>query len=143
MFRFHISWNRTVKIALAKHIIVFEPPQQVLMLEATRERDGDSVRILHASGREEEGNFRLIAKSSLSSDPDQAADEAEAVAVTIPSEFFSSLPILAELDVWDPPAQYRTVPETAKGKFDFHRGEQYSVVVLASGALAEIKVVAQ
>lgn len=133
-----------MKITLASHVITFEPPQQLLMVEATRERGGESVRILHSSGHEQEkGNFRLVARSSLPSPLDEATDEVEAVALALPSELFSSLPLLAELDVWDPPPQYRTLPQAAKGEFDFRCGEQYSVIVLASGALAEVKVVAE
>lgn len=133
-----------MKITLASHVITFEPAQRVLMLEATRERGGESVRILHASGHEEEeGNFRLVARSPLPSVPGETAEEAEAVALPVPSAFFAGLPLLTELDVWNPPAQYRTLPEAAKGGFCFHRGERYSVVVLASGTLADVKVVAE
>lgn len=133
-----------MKITLVSHVITFEPPQRVLMLEATRERGGESVRILHASGKEEEeGNFRLVARSPLPSLPGEAAEEAEVVAMPVPFEFFAGLPLLAELDVWDPPTQYRTLPEAAKGGFGFLRGEQYSVVVLTSGTLVEVKVVAE
>jgi hypothetical protein len=132
-----------VKITLASHVVTFEPPQRLLMLEATRENGGERVRILHASGHEEEeGNFRLVGRSQLApSLPDEAAGEAEAVA--LPSELFTGLPLLAELDIWDPPAQYRTLPEAAKGRFDFHRGERYAVVILTGETLADVKVVAQ
>ena len=144
MFRLRFSWDRTVKITLANHVITFEPPQQLLMLEATREGNGDSVRILHASGQEEEeGSFKLVARSPVPSRPDEAAGEAEPVAMPVPAQFFAALPLLAEVDVWDPPTQYRTLPEAAKGRFDFHRGERYSVVVLASGTLADVKVIAE
>ena len=133
-----------MKITLANHLITFEPPQQLLMLEATREGSGDSVRILHASGQEEEeGSFKLVARLPVPSRPDEAAGAAEAVVMPVPSEFFAGLPLLAEVDVWAPPMQYRTLPEAAKGRFDFHRGERYSVIVLASGTLADVKVIAE
>jgi hypothetical protein len=114
------------------------------MLEATPDRGGESLRILHASGHEEaEGSFRLVARSPLPGRSDEVAGDAEAAAMPVPSGFFAGLPLLAEVDVWDPPTQYRTLPEAAKGQFNFQRGEQYSVVVLASGTLADVKVVAE
>lgn len=134
-----------MKIKLASHVITLEPPQRLLMFEASREGGDESVRILHASGHEqEEGNFRLVARSPLPGrPPEKTTDETEAAAVPLPLELFSGLPLLAELDVWDPPALYRTLPQAAKGTFDFQRGEQYSVIVLASGTLTEVRVVAE
>jgi hypothetical protein len=133
-----------VKIKLVGHVITFEPPQRLLMLEASRERGGESVRILHASGHEqEEGNFRLVARSPSPSPSEKATDETAGDVLPLPSELFSGLPLLAEFDVWDPPAQYRTLPQAAEGTFDFQRGEQYSVIVLASGTLTEVRVVAE
>lgn len=131
-----------MKITFASHVITFDPPQRLLMFEVTRERSGESVRILHASAHEEEeGTFQLMTWAPLPGLPAEAAEEA--VATAMPAEFIAALPLLAELDVWDPPAQYRTLPEAAKGNFEFHRGEQYAVAVLASGTLADVKVVAE
>lgn len=127
-----------MKITLASHVITFEPPQRLLMFEATRERGGENVRILHASGHEEEeGAVEIIAWAPLPGLSDEAA------AIALPEELLAALPLLAELDVWDPPAQYRTLPEAAKGSFEFQRGEQYAVAVLAGGTFADVKVIAE
>jgi hypothetical protein len=133
-----------MNITLSGHAIRLEPPQQLLMVEAERKLDGDSVKVLHASGYEaEEGSFTLVSRSSVPSTSDDENSEGETLDLPVPLLYFAGLPVLTEVDLWSPPAQYRTIPEAVVGQFEFNQGEEYSVVILSSGSLVHATVVAR
>ena|ERR1043166_5913382 len=131
-----------MKITLHGHTIALNPPQRLLMIEATRRLDGTSVKIIHASGDEMEGDFKLVSRSVLPPKANEASGEEEEITLPLPSRYFAGLPKLKDIDLWSPPAQYRTMPHAAVGQFEFNPGEQYLVVILGNGSLVQVTLVA-
>jgi hypothetical protein len=125
-------------ITLSSSFITLHPPQHVLMLEV-RHNDKAIVKILHASGREEPGEFALLWQSS---------DMASALTHVptsrpsfIPQMFLDMVPVIQELELSHLPPDYRAIPHEA-ANVRFQPGVRYSVVVL-SEILAQVEVIGE
>jgi hypothetical protein len=127
-------------ITLVGHVVNLVPPQQILMLEVTSVRRGDSAKLLHSSGHESDGQFKLLSRSTAQAAENGVGANDEVVPLPFLSQYFAALPLLANIDLWKPPPGYGIIPEKAIGRFEFTPGEEYAVVMLSSGVLMQVSV---
>lgn len=117
------------RVELSQHTITLDPPQRLLMLEATSEERGFCLRMFPAGGVEV-NDMRLVSKTPVPASAPGAGDEASFAAfdsMAMMRRLSEAFPQLGEIDVGKVPVEYDITFGQVESPFHFEPGERYRI----------------